>query len=133
MFSPFSLVRWVRPGTQHAFVDAVDRYQPVRHGYMNLFVAVAAEQGCGGPRPAPACTATSPRGLMSQPRPTRRPPGSGATCGVSASRASVPGSSDDHPAPRRTRSAAVAHSPPTAGMVLIMAGTGTKVPSGVRL
>src|SRR6266542_6072255 len=48
-----ALVRWVRPGTQHAFVDGIDRYHPVRHGEVNLVVADADEQGCGGPGASP--------------------------------------------------------------------------------
>ena len=39
----------------------------------------------------------------------------------------------DHPVPSRTVSAAVAHSPPTAGMVQITAWTGVNVPSGFAL
>src|SRR6266511_4415346 len=89
-------VRGVRPGTQHAIVDGVQRCRLVRHGQVNLVVADAHEQGRGGS-------------------------GAGPTVGGD----SAAGSSDDQPTPRRTMSAAVAHNPPTAGIVQILTGTGT--------
>ena len=83
--------------------------------------------------PAPPCRAVWSPGANSQPRPLRSPPGPGPAWTVRASRASVAGSSDGHPVPRRTRSAPVDQSPAMAGTVATWGGNGSTAPSAVTV